>query len=805
MDNNESIFQPEARFLNVETELDGNSSLSGITPAHSTGINQEYGDREIEAFIQQRAGEYLLKESLSFPPEKGNEKQIESSTDQVTGQTQPGSSVNTKDRALASDGLLVSQSRKSKKNKGKTSLDNSFQEISGDIGRDILQAPKGKSSYRLYGRAGHDELTASKGDRLYGGPGRDVLDASQAKGKNILRGGADKDELYGNKHDRLFGGAQNDLLSTVEGRGKNVLRGGAGNDRLYAGRKDKLHGNQGHDFLDASQGDGKNRLKGGRGNDTLYGGRKDRVFGNKGNDILWAGQGRNRLKGGHGWDQFWIVDNELPTSANTIVDFKVGIDQLGISGFGQITRFEDLDLIQDGNDTVIQFQGHAIAVLKRVNPASLTEDTFLFAPTRVPGQPWTSVPLEITKVSTAAQYKNEMGVFIVDDAHGRIGDLLPGDAGYARAALSSNRHQVVVMGNQTNGTKTVVNVPSGSYLGWYLIQNSTTETFLQKNPRNKVGNNPQVFFSFLEANPDGIDHLHYHSGNQLVWEDLTYGGDRDFRDLVAHFEFKPVAVSPGRTISVDDLTVVEGSGSSASAFATVALSGPSDVTVMVEFSTADVSARAGQDYQAVNGTLEFKPGETQKRIEIPIVADTEDEPDEEFQIILRNAHNAEIADGEAIGTILDDDDAPVPALPTLSIDDVSVIEGDDETTRAVFTVMLSTPSDKPVTLNFETVEGAALAGQDYQAVQGQLTFLPGESITQTIEVPIIGDLLDEVDEAFTLKLTNPVNATLLTPEVVATILNDDQPGEIILLEGTRFQTVQEHRFDVPQTPAVRLF
>jgi hypothetical protein len=306
------------------------------------------------------------------------------------------------------------------------------------------------------------------------------------------------------------------MLSALDGQGKNVLVGGGRNDRLYANRKDKLLGGRGHDFLDASQGKRNNRLKGGQGHDTLYAGKKDRVVGNKGHDILWAGRGKNRLKGGKGQDQFWIIDDELPTAANIILDFKVGIDALGISGFGEIHRFEDLDLTQEGNDTIVQFQGQSIAVLKLVDATTLTEDSFLFVPTRVPEQPGGIVPLEVTKVSTAAKFRNEMGVFVVDDAQGRLGDLLPGDPGYARAALSSNRHQVVVTGEQANGTKTRIDVPSGQYLGWYLIQNSTTEKFLRKNPSNEIGKGPLAFFSFLKANPDGVDHLHYRSANELV-------------------------------------------------------------------------------------------------------------------------------------------------------------------------------------------------------------------------------------------------------------------------------------------------
>lgn len=117
---------------------------------------------------------------------------------------------------------------------------------------------------------------------------------------------------------------------------------------------------------------------------------------------------------------------------------------------------------------------------------------------------------------------------------------------------------------------------------------------------------------------------------------------------------------------------------------------------------------------------------------------------------------------------------PPPALPTLSIGDVSLAEGNSGTTNAVFPVTLSAASTSPVTVAFTTANGTALAGSDYQTVTGTLTFAPGET-ARTIAVPILGDTQVEPDEAFTVALTNPSGATLVRAQATGTIRNDDAP------------------------------
>ncbi len=89
------------------------------------------------------------------------------------------------------------------------------------------------------------------------------------------------------------------------------------------------------------------------------------------------------------------------------------------------------------------------------------------------------------------------------------------------------------------------------------------------------------------------------------------------------------------------------------------------------------------------------------------------------------------------------EDRLVPA--SLSVSDVTLLEGNAGTQNAVVIVRLSAPSNAKVTVNYSTADGAALAGNDYQAVWGTLTFAKGET-SKSILVPVIGDSLGEPDQ-----------------------------------------------------------
>jgi fibro-slime domain-containing protein/uncharacterized repeat protein (TIGR01451 family) len=221
-------------------------------------------------------------------------------------------------------------------------------------------------------------------------------------------------------------------------------------------------------------------------------------------------------------------------------------------------------------------------------------------------------------------------------------------------------------------------------------------------------------------------------------------------------------------LSVADVSVGEAAGS---ATFVVTLSEASTVPVTVGYSVAAGSATAGADFTAVADTLTIPAGQLQGTIAVPVLDDTLDEPDETFTLTLADPVGALIADGSAVGTIVDDD-----APPSLSIADTSVGEGDSGTTPATFMLTLSAPSAFAITVDYSTATGTA-GGVDFSAASGTVSFAPGE-LSRAVTVNVLGDLLDEEDETFTISLANPQQVVLARNAAVGTIVDDDAPPTI---------------------------
>src|SRR6185369_13991317 len=156
------------------------------------------------------------------------------------------------------------------------------------------------------------------------------------------------------------------------------------------------------------------------------------------------------------------------------------------------------------------------------------------------------------------------------------------------------------------------------------------------------------------------------------------------------------------SISISDVTVAEGNSGTVQAVFTLTLSAASSQTVTVDYATGDETATAPDDYTSGSGTITFNPGETTKNIIVSVNGDTLNEIDETFLVTLRRSTNASLVDPDAHGTITNDD-----PLPSLSVGDVSVTEGNSGLTDAVFPVTLSAASGQTVTVNYATADGTA--------------------------------------------------------------------------------------------------
>lgn len=289
-------------------------------------------------------------------------------------------------------------------------------ELDGGSGDDVLKA--GSGSDTLIGGSGDDVLEgSSEADYLEGGSGDDRLIGGTEE--DTLSGGMGHDSLYGEDgydwlegdmgHDSLNGGTGNDTLFGDAGddilkgdRGNDLLDGGSGDDTLFGGRnadvllggsgRDVLHGDEGDDDLQGGTGDDvlhgrrdRDTLDGGSGNDELFGGDHadillgdrgdDTLQGGHGDDLLNGGTGRDLLTGGTGQDTFILAVNQ---GADTIQDFNVRDDRLGLAGLDYSQLFITQGIGEAENDALIQFQptGEILASLVNVQADLLTSDLF---------------------------------------------------------------------------------------------------------------------------------------------------------------------------------------------------------------------------------------------------------------------------------------------------------------------------------------------------------------------------------------------------------------------------------------------
>jgi subtilase family serine protease len=219
-------------------------------------------------------------------------------------------------------------------------------------------------------------------------------------------------------------------------------------------------------------------------------------------------------------------------------------------------------------------------------------------------------------------------------------------------------------------------------------------------------------------------------------------------------------------LSISDGAAVEGDWDSTDLEFVVLLSPPSGKVVTVDYATAAGTALPDDDFLTASGTLTFAPGVSAQSVPVSIAGDKVNELEEKFSLILSQSNNATIADGEALGTIIDNDEVEI------TVDDVSVVEGDEGTTDAVFNVHLSVASDRPVSLDYATADGEAVAPDDYLSQVGLLTF-PPQATTSTVAVPVVGEILIEALETFRLVLSNPSVGVLVDDLGIARILDND--------------------------------
>jgi len=225
------------------------------------------------------------------------------------------------------------------------------------------------------------------------------------------------------------------------------------------------------------------------------------------------------------------------------------------------------------------------------------------------------------------------------------------------------------------------------------------------------------------------------------------------------------------TLTINDVTASEGNAGTTSFTFTVSLSQPAGPGgVSFDIATANGTATGGVDYVAQSLTSQTIPaGSSTYTFTVLVNGDTLNEPSETFFVNVTNVINAVVIDAQGVGTLVNDD-----PLPSLSINDVSVVEGNTGVLNVVFTVTLSAASGQTVTVNYATAEGTATQLVDYVIVTGTLTFNPGQTV-RSVVVPVYGDTVPEANETFFVNLSGATSATIADNQGVGTIVNDDVP------------------------------
>ncbi|MGB7655427.1 MAG: peroxidase family protein, partial [Novosphingobium sp.] len=684
---------------------------------------------------------------------------------------------------------------------------------------DMIYAQGGDDT--VYGDGGNDIIYGGYGiDRLYGGDGNDTIYGGD--NPDLIDGGAGDDFIYAessgsdiNGADQAIGGSGNDFISG--GTGIDKLSGGTGDDHIKGdGDTDPFtHGSDGNDWVEGNS--GGDILYGDNGDDVLDGGAdQDQLFGGLGDDILRPGDatgaltiGSDEVLGNDGVSEeldangkvigFDIIDFSDNTVRPNGVFFDLsnqGNPAVAINGIPvQVPTFQIEGVIGSaGNDTLIGGSDHVDAAGNDVADddwiiggngndtlqGGLGNDVIIGGSLRLDSL--------IGKYNSTYDHNNNntgateadqlqdaryQGAShrvawdstidnsgIIDKVNGQFS--LTGTDAYAKhftELLRSDQFKNTVLGNA--GSETATGTGGGN------------DTLVL------TGNIGEYSFQAIHANADGsgavigirvtdhgfVDPLDANNNRAAEGSDVVLG--------VTNFKFAngttftQTQLLPPE-VTVNDVAVTEGNSGSQNAQFTISLAHAYFADVTVTYSTSNGTAVAPGDYTALpTTTVTIPAGSTSAVVNVAVNGDTQYEANETFNLNLTAATNAVISDNLGVGTITNND-----PVPTLSIADASIIEGNSGTKLITFTVTQSEVSGLDTTVNWGWADNSAWAGLDFVGSWGTVT-IPAGSTTATLSLEIIGDTLPELNETFTITLSSPTNATIATGSATGTIIDDD--------------------------------
>jgi len=255
-----------------------------------------------------------------------------------------------------------------------------------------------------------------------------------------------------------------------------------------------------------------------------------------------------------------------------------------------------------------------------------------------------------------------------------------------------------------------------------------------------------------------------------------------------------ITSAPLPSLSINDVSLTEGNSGTKTFDFTVSMSGSNPSGASVNYATLNGTAVSGSDYVSKNDTLTWAAGNTSSQtISITVNGDSIEEPNETFFVILSGASGATITDADgsnifATGTIENDDTTPAPSL---SINDVSLTEGNSETKTFNFTVSMSGSNPDGASVSYFTANGTATAGSDYVSKNDTLTWAAGNTSSQTISITVNVDTTKEPNETFSVNLSAASGATISDGQGIGTIQNDDSGsgGSVLFFDDFPSSTI----------------
>jgi Ca2+-binding RTX toxin-like protein len=629
---------------------------------------------------------------------------------------------------------------------------NGTNRVTGGAGNDTISSGTGNDN--LAGDDGNDTISAGGGfDTIVGGIGDDILSAGTSDGTigqyDDVNGGAGNDTLvldYSAKTYTAGIGTFSQNLTT--GYGDIRAQFGANTnfvDRVvYTGiERFNITGTNQND--DIKGGNLNDTLTGGKGNDTIDGGAgTDIIIGVSSSDIAPGNAEIDTLTGGAGQDIFVLAAN--------------GKNFYATSGNGDYAKITDFSIIQD----VIQLRGVA-------TDYSVTATTIGGSLPAVGG---------VIPPNTALYRGSELIAILQGVASTSI-DLTSTAFSYTGYSLLNNLPPIVSITNATP----VAEGQSGTTTADFIVKLSNPTTLTVVVPYSTTDGT---------ATTGDSDYIGASAGS------LTFLPGETTKTI-------SVVINGDTTVETDEaLTVSLGMPTNATLATTTTATGTilnddTTVTISVTANTTEGSATPGQftltragvtataltvaytlSGTATNGidynlplAATFAAGSNTAVINVSAIDDIlfEGATPETVTIALTAGATYTLgATATATATITDND-----FRPTVTINSTGITEGNTGSSNAAFAIALSNPSTETITVNYSTVDVTATAGSDYTATTGTATFTPGQT-SQTINVPVVGDLNFEANETFGINLSTPTNTTIgSVGSGIGTIYNDDLP------------------------------